>query len=547
MPDILLPATYYLDHYQYLLQFVDKLYQPLLSLNEKHFIKQYSQLSVQAKCLYVRLVNRQTLYYKIKNIHYPEINDIHLAIQELAQQGFIEFIDNLSKVEITRFLNIFKKSDLLKYFKLDSLSAKTILVQHLITSISMSELITPLIADDAIIAPLFRDEDRLLKFLFFGNIEPNMAEFVIRDLGKIKLVEFTPEQCVPRYKTRKQIDDCQLISTAYAYFKGSKLSAIELYEWFIQWCNQHNHLDDMAKPTFDKLTLRLGQLLEKSRLLESALQVYKLTDKSPSLERQIRICKKLTKHSEAEKLHTYLQRKAQTAQDIYFAEDFANKAISIKLAKATTRYLKNANIIILDNTYRKQPEKGVIQYLLNGGQQARFAENYLWRGLFGLLFWEVIFDEKANAIHQPFQRAPTDLYQPCFLNNRREALMMKIELLNDSTTCLSYLQAIHDKYYGTTNPIFGWHPELFSLITECHKRLSAQQLGDILLEIAADWRNNSCGFPDIFTCKDAEYCFIEVKSPNDHLSAQQLKWLNFFNKLGVNTKIIRIQWSEVTL
>jgi hypothetical protein len=46
---------------------------------------------------------------------------------------------------------------------------------------------------------------------------------------------------------------------------------------------------------------------------------------------------------------------------------------------------------------------------------------------------------------------------------------------------------------------------------------------------------------------DGEYAFVEVKSPTDTLSSQQLYWLHFFDKIGVNAKVIRVEWVKTKL
>jgi hypothetical protein len=53
-------------------------------------------------------------------------------------------------------------------------------------------------------------------------------------------------------------------------------------------------------------------------------------------------------------------------------------------------------------------------------------------------------------------------------------------------------------------------------------------------------KDNSTGFPDLFVWKDKTYHLYEIKSPNDHLSSQQLFWLNFMQSLGIHAKIIRV-------
>ena len=50
------------------------------------------------------------------------------------------------------------------------------------------------------------------------------------------------------------------------------------------------------------------------------------------------------------------------------------------------------------------------------------------------------------------------------------------------------------------------------------------------------------GFPDLFIQKGDDYAFVEVKSPNDHLSAIQHFWHDTFAELGIPFQLIRVVW-----
>lgn len=44
--------------------------------------------------------------------------------------------------------------------------------------------------------------------------------------------------------------------------------------------------------------------------------------------------------------------------------------------------------------------------------------------------------------------------------------------------------------------------------------------------------------------KSNEYCFVEVKSPTDNLSNQQLSWLQYFEEIGTKAKFLKVYWKE---
>ena len=86
-PDkIILPDKYYLDNFEFLLDFVEKKYHALLSVPEVNFITNFQALSEDAKCLYVRICNRKGIFFRLKKLAYNEINSIESAHIELLEQ-----------------------------------------------------------------------------------------------------------------------------------------------------------------------------------------------------------------------------------------------------------------------------------------------------------------------------------------------------------------------------------------------------------------------------------------------------------------------------
>ena len=48
-----------------------------------------------------------------------------------------------------------------------------------------------------------------------------------------------------------------------------------------------------------------------------------------------------------------------------------------------------------------------------------YVENTLMNALFGLAFWEQIFEPVPGVFHNPFQSAPADMYDSAFRAARR--------------------------------------------------------------------------------------------------------------------------------
>ena len=99
-----LPEGYYLDNFEYLLDFVRTRYEDLLGDEEKQFCNRFFSLSDDARKLYVRLTNRKGSYFRVDKIIYAEISDHQLAFDELSVSGFVEKATWLELEDVLRLL-----------------------------------------------------------------------------------------------------------------------------------------------------------------------------------------------------------------------------------------------------------------------------------------------------------------------------------------------------------------------------------------------------------------------------------------------------------
>jgi hypothetical protein len=293
--------------------------------------------------------------------------------------------------------------------------------------------------------------------------------------------------------------------------------------------------------------LRVALYLEKKKALDEALTIFRLTEESPSRERQVRILDKQKNREEAKALCEVILAEPQNATEQFFAEDYLNRLeaqlLKKKSKKAVTLQLHNSESITIAATWKRQVEFGVIDYYQNRNMKAEFTENHLWRSLFGLLFWDIIFDTDPLAIHHPLQRSPSDLFKPTFFEKRKEKMEERLKMLEDEDATTVYMNRIFFEKFGLTNPLVEWYGGLFPLILTVLEKLSPEQITLITLEMAKNLRQNLRGFPDLFMWADGEYSFIEVKSPTDSLSNQQLFWLRFFESINVRSKVLRVEWA----
>ena len=98
IPD--LSTFYYWENFNYVLGYVKKQYQNLLSDSEILFIQEFENLSKESQCLYLRLASRRALWFREEKLTYVEISNIPLRLNELGENGFIRFVSKLDSVDL---------------------------------------------------------------------------------------------------------------------------------------------------------------------------------------------------------------------------------------------------------------------------------------------------------------------------------------------------------------------------------------------------------------------------------------------------------------
>jgi hypothetical protein len=177
------------------------------------------------------------------------------------------------------------------------------------------------------------------------------------------------------------------------------------------------------------------------------------------------------------------------------------------------------------------------------GENGFFSENYVWKSLFGLTFWEIIFDEEYA--HQPLQRYPTDLFGEDFLEKRREKFLRKMQILDDNKLFIDKILKTIELKNGIANPLVNWFYELSPILETICQQIPSYKFKGVFMEMAKNLKENGKGFPDLFLWNEKEGGrFVEIKSPNDHLSPQQLFWIFTFQKEKIPVEVLRVNWKK---
>lgn len=542
-----LPLKYYHTNFEYLLSFVKEKYKTLLIEQEWRFLRKYYSLSEDAQCLFIRFTNRKGLFFKTEGLKYDELQDIPNQITLLTKQGFITPLDfEEHKLWLSEILSVLTKSDLVSFFDLKSQKneKREVLVDFVKNEFAVSEIFDRINAQQTIVKMNFELEVSFLRFLFFGNKSMDMTEFVLRDMGLIQYYQHSDDDLVARFETRKDAEDKWMVSEQFVVFDGLKNESAdsEILDWYRNLFQTCQDLSPIALPSFQKLQLRIGKYFEQRKNYQAAIDVFDETQIVPSRERKARCLVKLGYIEEAKITCNEMLEFPQNVDEEYFAEYFLKTLEGKKNKKQTTDWLKTADEITIDRIYRNQVELGSIEYYLELGFSAGFSENHTWRTLFGLLFWEIIFDPSLVSFHHPFQRRPSDLHLPEFYEKRKEQIHVLLDTFEDKDDFLVYLWDNFQRNEGVANPFVVWMEEIWEMVRVMVLHIDLDQLKKVMIKIAENIVENSRGLPDLLVWSDNHYEFVEIKSPNDTLSNQQLFWLRYFKELGVNAKVLRVKF-----
>ncbi|WP_337044564.1 VRR-NUC domain-containing protein [Emticicia sp. 17c] len=563
-----LPPKYYLEYFNYLLDFVQEKYRHILNENEWRFLRKYYCLSEDAQCLFIRFSNRKGLFFKLNKLAYAELTDIPNLLNELLEREFIEPVQAEKHATFGKeLLGVFSKDELATKFSAvinattDKLSKpvkpaykklkKDELVEAILTDFSFEEIVEVIQDLEPVIKVCFEFEVTFMKFLFFGNRYLDMTEFVVRDLGLVQFEHHDDDKLVARFNTRKDAEDKWLITDQNDLFSQLKDNAppLEVYDWFMNFADSVDELSEIAKPSYERLILKVGTFLEKNKLYDEALNIFRLTEQVPSRERQVRTLQKLGYIDEALSLCQLMIEFPKNADEKFFAIDFTTQVNSKKRVhkKSTTSWLHQSESITVSEDFRHQVEMGVADYYQSYGKTAVFTENHVWRAIFGLIFWDIVFDPSLVAFHHPFQRRPSDLYLPDFYEKRRDLIISHLDSFEHVQALLVYMGERYESKFGIANPFVPWLEEMWLVVRKAVEVINFESLKKILHEMSKNLVENLRGFPDLFMWDEQEYCFVEVKSPTDNLSNQQLFWLQFFKEVGVNSKVLRVFWEPSSI
>ena len=529
-----LPQYYYHTNFLNIIDEIQKRYDTLLSETEQEFLQTFRTLPFYAQCIYIRLCARKGHIFHIDKIEYEEIDAIDHQVAELRQIGFVGLVE---PADFYDYLQALRKPDLLDllsnhFTKSDykPSSKKSDLVDFAVSNLKFSDIE---VDQDFLVQKQSEIVDYLL-YLYSGQIDQTLNMRTMRELGLVKGTAIAG-----RYGLR--FDDLSSAKSAFFYARGlhhlkienrPKIQDLEatLDIWPACSCNQ-------SLENKDKLLRRLGELSERHGNIEKALQFYSLSESAICNERLIRLkYKSGDKDWVKARLEAIIDDPSSDSES-HFAEDFYARKFEKRRTSSLTEMLRKAPVLELDESHKHDVEAATLRHLTKAGLICFRTENQLWRALFGLTFWDILFPTDHT------QNTPTDLKTGVFYDKNKLEIEKRLRDFDHPHLAIIKLLKTLTSKYGKTQNIFRWRSDIIDSLKQLIGLAPKDALSSILRKMAADWSTMRHGFPDIMTIgSDQIIKFLEIKAKGDVIRRNQFTRLKQLNKVGFRAEILKIDW-----
>lgn len=522
-----LPSKYYHSHFQELRSVLLEQYHAFFETGHFEFLSSFGNLSEDAQCLYLRMMNRKGRFFFKSRLQYEEILNPLDGFQELELQGLIEKVQAPMWEELLSFL---PKKELLSLARernlpvLKSWGKKDLENSLVEIGFFESDLFNEIVVQSKL------DELSYLLFLYFGRIQENLSLYTLRDLGIRKVREGKKST-----KARFVSKDEALSQFFYSRVISGHMSDISFDRWPVPFNAQTEEMRE-------HLLVTLAEEKKKEGNFQEALEILSHTRRHPGREKYIRLLHQTGDHIKSKKILEEILDNPVSDLEFLFAEDFYSRKFGGKRISVLTETLRNSKRVQIDESFFRRPEAGVIEWLKSEGKSAYHIENYLWNALFGLLFWEELYESDKTSLFNEFDRRPGDLSEKTFHLIHADEIEHKLELLADKSNAIKLLLERANEKKDVQNGIFGRHESLPELLELLITFADHKSLADVLRYMCKDFNNRSTGFPDIISLEDGIIKFYEVKAPGDSLKNQQLLQMIALTKAGFPVEVLQVDY-----
>lgn len=531
-----LPTFYYLDHFNEMISFVEETYAGLLDQTHYAFIKQYKSLSRDEQCLVVRMTNRRHNIFPCRSLEYDEIENVRDVIASLMKKKFIR---SLSKTDYPDFLSLNKKEKLLELALKTGLQGvkkswnKNTLLKFILGNVPYKDTLRHFNEHEYVVRNKV-DAINFLLFLYFGKTHDDLKSFALRDLGVVRVNQ--AQSFTARFSDLKE---------AKASFYFSRLmDKLNDLEPDIRQLARLIQIYPAPESTYaltlrSKVAEKLGKALEKNGDMNGAIKMYQIAGTPDANERVVRLVYAQGQSDEAKTILERMIDDPANDDEFFFASDFYARKFGKVRKSIYTDLLQGSPILSIDEGHRDAPESGLQSYFKRNNWQVWQTENIFWHCLFGLIFWEELFE--SNKLSSGFDRIPHMLNEGTFHTIFEKEIDLKLGVIQRGQGFALILKTISN-HWGKANGIFSWNNVNIEGTEQFFAHGNASAITTLLQAISADFRGTRDGFPDLMLARAGEVRFVEVKAEGDVLRRNQLARLKQLERAGFSAEVCRVKY-----
>ncbi|MET4717157.1 DNA polymerase-3 subunit epsilon [Bradyrhizobium japonicum] len=532
-----LPVYYYLNHFTEMLGFVQRTYASVLGPEHHAFVARFEGLTRDARCLLVRMINRRGAIFNRSLFSYPEIDDVERAASDLTAAGqarelgeadYAVFISCLPKEVLVTGAQAAGRGDVRKSW------SKPKFIDYYLERIPFSVAAQHCGARNFIALDGTRPIEFLL-YLYFGKTEVDLKNFALRDLGILRTNQETSFSA--RFTDAEE---------ALASFHYSKV--LDSLEDGSEPAHRRAAVDVLGGPACmtqfaadlrSRAAHRTGLFFEKAGERDLALTLYRAGSSPDCNERLVRLLYNDGDKTEAEALLQRMIDDPASDEEHLFATDFYARKFGGRRTGLHTELLRSGRTITVDDTHRGNPEAGVAGVLRREGTKVFFTENVLWHSLFGLLFWDELFE--STRMPSGFDWLPHCLKDRSFRRLFAATIDEKLAAIASGSALPLILRTVAARW-GRPNGIFSWDHVQVEALRALLEGSDPAGVASILGSMCDDFRGMRDGFPDLMLVQDGKASFMEVKAEGDVIRRNQLTRLRQLGDAGIVAEIGRVDY-----
>ncbi|WP_226646497.1 VRR-NUC domain-containing protein [Microbulbifer variabilis] len=544
-----LAPDYYLTNFRTLVDFVVSRYTQLLSTSELSFYRLFCELDADSQRLYVRLLSRKGVpssagaLFREGKLSYQEISKLTEAVDSLCSAGLLIRNPSLQDREL---LALFTKTELYVAGPIGlSKSLKRMELEEALIA-SSTEWREELMAEEGLLAFQGAEYFQTFKLCFFGNLNQDLTDYVLRDLGLYRYESYTLDRHQLPFQSREQIEQYLLYYDCLEQAEEVLASgASEILELASQLPIGLPGDLTLARRV-DRLRLKLARQLERLDQLEAAESLYRDCGQPPARERRARIAVKRDNPELALCLCREILDSPLNEAERYFAESFGCRTAKRMGSTQNWANPQPCQPQLEVFTLPQSPERVEIQTALELASReegiCHYVENSLFNGVLGLYIWDILFAPIPGAFYNPFQIAPSDFRTPHFYTSRHTLFEQRLTELSPSALKRRVMETYREKL-GIANPLVAWEALSLELLELALDRIPVEHWRSLFQRLLGDITHHRNGLPDLILFPDkGGYELVEVKGPGDRLQQNQQRWLTFFAVHNIPHRVIHVEW-----